>query len=114
MEVIEHVPRPSEFLGQCMEHVKPGGWLVGSTIARSWVSYLTTIVAAEMVLGIVPRGTHEWGKYVNADEIVGWCKREGWGETRIMGCAYIPGVGWREVQGGEKVGNYFFGVRREQ
>jgi polyprenyldihydroxybenzoate methyltransferase/3-demethylubiquinol 3-O-methyltransferase len=113
MEVVEHVPSPSAFLAQCMAHVKPGGWLVGSTIARSWVSYLTTILAAERILGIVPPGTHDWGKYVNVEEIERYLAKEGWGETKIMGCAYIPGLGWKEVKGGEKVGNYFFGVRRE-
>ncbi|KAI5777493.1 S-adenosyl-L-methionine-dependent methyltransferase [Geopyxis carbonaria] len=113
MEVLEHVPDPPSFLSACMTHVKPGGWLVGSTIARSWVSYVTTIAVAEHVLGIVPPGTHDWNKYVNADELRKFFGTQaGWGEVTFRGCAFVPGLGWREVPGGERVGNYFFAVRR--
>ncbi|KAF2812070.1 hexaprenyldihydroxybenzoate methyltransferase [Mytilinidion resinicola] len=113
-EVLEHVNSPSEFLGKLMPHVKPGGWLVLSTIARTWTSWAVTNVMAEDVLGIVPKGTHDWRKYVNEGEVREWFeKREGWGEMRTIGCVYVPGLGWREVPGGEGWGNYFFGVRRE-
>lgn len=112
MEVVEHVPNPHLFLKECMSHVKPGGWLIGSTIAKTWVSYMTTIFVAEDVLGIVPKGTHDWQKYVNAEDIQGWARQEGWGDVKISGCAYVPGFGWREIGGGEKVGNYFFGIRK--
>ena len=96
-----------------MDRVKPGGWLVGSTIARSWTSYVTTVLVAEHVLGIVPPGTHDWNKYVNPQELEGFFARQkGWGELRFLGCMYVPGLGWREVQGSEKVGNYFFGIRK--
>jgi polyprenyldihydroxybenzoate methyltransferase / 3-demethylubiquinol 3-O-methyltransferase len=113
-EVIEHVSSPSSFLTQCLQHVKPGGWIIGSTIARSWVSWLTTKVVAEDIVGIVPRGTHEWDKYINPDELVGWFRaREGWGEFKVTGVIYVPGLGWREVRGGEEWGNYFWGFRRD-
>lgn len=116
MEVVEHVNNPYEFLSNCMAHVKPGGWLIGSTIARTCTSYLTTKLIAEDLLRIVPRGTHDWNKYLNADELEGFFKKmegEGWGnERKFMGCLYVPGLGWREMQGGEKLGNYFFGVRK--
>jgi ubiquinone biosynthesis O-methyltransferase len=114
MEVVEHVPRPAEFLSATMAHVKPGGWLALSTIARTWTSYVTTKLVAENILGIVPRGTHDWWKFINCDELREFfAGKEGWGEVLVMGCVYIPGLGWREVAGGEKVGNYFLGVRRE-
>ncbi|KAF2220648.1 S-adenosyl-L-methionine-dependent methyltransferase [Elsinoe ampelina] len=113
-EVIEHVNAPHLFLEQCMSRVRPGGWLIGSTIARTWTSYFTTKLMAEDVLRIVPRGTHDWDKYINADELERWVARQqGWGEWRVMGVLYVPGVGWREVKGGEEWGNYFFGMRRE-
>ncbi|KAG8628442.1 hypothetical protein KVT40_004315 [Elsinoe batatas] len=113
-EVIEHVNTPHLFLEQCMSRVKPGGWLIGSTIARTWTSYFTTKLMAEDVLRIVPRGTHDWDKYINADELERWVARQqGWGQWRVMGVLYVPGVGWREVKGGEEWGNYFFGMRRE-
>ncbi|KAI8935580.1 hypothetical protein NX059_008146 [Plenodomus lindquistii] len=117
-EVLEHVNSPGPFLSHILPHVKPGGWLVMSTIARTWTSWLVTNVLAEDVLGIVPRGTHEWGKYVNESELRGWFKgQEGWGGgvggVRTMGVVYVPGLGWREVRGGEDWGNYFIGVRRD-
>ncbi|ORY62533.1 S-adenosyl-L-methionine-dependent methyltransferase [Pseudomassariella vexata] len=113
-EVLEHVSNPAQFLDRCMPFVKPGGWLVMSTIARTWMSWFTTNLMAEDVLGIVPKGTHDWRKYVNEDELRGHFlgKRDGWGEARCMGVIYVPGIGWREVRGSEKVGNYFFAVRR--
>ncbi|KAM0277865.1 hypothetical protein ACHAQH_005497 [Verticillium albo-atrum] len=113
-EVVEHVDSPAEFLARCAPFVKPGGWLVGSTIARTWVSWLTTNFLAEDVLGIVPKGTHDWNKYINEAELTAWfAGQSGWASPRIMGVVYVPGVGWREVAGSEKVGNYFFGFRRE-
>ncbi|KAK1995007.1 3-demethylubiquinone-9 3-O-methyltransferase [Colletotrichum falcatum] len=111
-EVVEHVESPGEFLDRCAPFVRPGGWLVGSTIARTWVSWFTTNLMAEDVLGIVPKGTHDWRKYINSNELRGMFMGKGWEMPRIVGVAYVPGLGWREVKGGEKVGNYFFGVRR--
>ena len=113
-EVLEHVNAPGPFLSHILPHVKPGGWLVLSTIARTWTSWLVTNVVAEDVLGIVPKGTHEWNKYVNADELRGWFRgQKGWGEVKTMGVVYMPGLGWREVRGGEGFGNYFLAVRRD-
>ncbi|KAK8045026.1 hypothetical protein PG993_005050 [Apiospora rasikravindrae] len=115
-EVLEHVSNPAQFLDRCAPFVKPGGWLVMSTIARTWLSWFTTNLMAEDVLRIVPRGTHDWQKYVNEAELRGhfMAGRSGqWADPRCMGVIYIPGVGWREVQGSEKVGNYFFAVRKK-
>lgn len=113
-EVIEHVSNPASFLDKVTPFVKPGGWLVMSTIARTWMSWFTTNLMAEDVLRIVPKGTHDWQKYINEEELRSHflAQRQGWGEPRCMGVIYVPGVGWREVQGSEKVGNYFFAVRR--
>ena len=114
-EVIEHITHPSEFLDTCAPFVKPGGWIVMSTIARTWMSWLTTKVVAEDIVGIVPRGTHDWEKYINEEELRGYFLRErGWNSPRVMGVVYVPGVGWREVRGSEKVGNYFFGIRKDE
>ncbi|KAI0382180.1 ubiquinone biosynthesis O-methyltransferase [Hypomontagnella monticulosa] len=113
-EVIEHVSNPAEFLDRCTPFVKPGGWLVLSTIARTWMSWFTTNLMAEDVLGIVPKGTHDWRKYILEEELRTHFlqKRTGWAEPRCMGVVYVPGLGWKEVNGSEKIGNYFFGVRR--
>ncbi|KAK7570222.1 hexaprenyldihydroxybenzoate methyltransferase mitochondrial precursor [Phyllosticta citricarpa] len=114
-EVIEHVSMPAVFLQTLMPHVRPGGWLVMSTIARTWTSWATTNLIAEDILGIVPRGTHDWNKYINKEELSGWfLKQEGWERPTVMGVMYIPGFGWKEVKGSEDWGNYFFAVRRKE
>lgn len=113
-EVLEHVDRPADFLDRCGEFVRPGGWLVASTIARTWTSWFTTNLMAEDVLRIVPRGTHDWNKYINEDELRNFfARKEGWSSPRVMGVVYVPGVGWKEIPGSEKLGNYFFAVRRD-
>lgn len=114
-EVLEHVNAPGPFISKLLPHVKPGGWLIMSTIARTWTSWLVTNVMAEDVLGIVPKGTHEWAKYVNEDELRGYFAKEpGWdgASARSLGVMYVPGFGWKEVRGGEDWGNYFFAVKR--
>ncbi|MCJ1226676.1 Hexaprenyldihydroxybenzoate methyltransferase, mitochondrial [Toensbergia leucococca] len=116
-EVIEHITYPVPFLAACLPFVKPGGWLVLSTIARTWTSWLTTKVVAEEVVRLVPRGTHDWAKYIDEEEMRGFfLGQKGWGgqgAVKAMGCVYLPGLGWRMVEGGERWGNYFFGVRRD-
>ncbi|TKA68341.1 hypothetical protein B0A55_09340 [Friedmanniomyces simplex] len=115
-EVLEHIQRPYPFLSSILPHLKPGGWLIGSTIARHPVSWFTTKFMAEDVLGIVPRGTHEWGQYLLPGEVRQWARGRGELSTsegfgwRVMGIVYVPGVGWREVGGSERYGNYFFGT----
>ncbi|GAB1315788.1 Hexaprenyldihydroxybenzoate methyltransferase, mitochondrial [Madurella fahalii] len=113
-EVVEHVDYPAQFLDRVGEFVRPGGWLVMSTIARTWTSWVVTNLVAEDLLGVVPKGTHDWAKYVNAEELQEYFRRKGgrWGDIRVMGVVYVPGLGWREVRGSEKVGNYFLGVQR--
>lgn len=113
-EVIEHVDNPSAFLERCGRFVRPGGWLVLSTIARTWTSWFTTNLVAEDILGMVPKGTHDWNKYINEDELRGhFAKQPGWSSPRIMGVVYVPGVGWKEISGSEKIGNYFFGIKKD-
>ncbi|KAH0553021.1 hypothetical protein GP486_006786, partial [Trichoglossum hirsutum] len=85
-EVIEHVKYPAPFLELCFPFVKPGGWIVLSTIARTWTSWFTTKLVAEDLAGVVPRGTHEWSQYINEEELEGWfAKQAGWGDARAMG-----------------------------
>jgi len=113
-EVIEHVTSPSQFLHKVTPHLKPGGWLIGSTIARSALSFLTTKVIAEApVIGVVPRGTHDWNKYINPGELAEWFEKEGgWAPMKTAGVIYLPGLGWKMVDGSETFGNYFFGVQK--
>lgn len=117
-EVIEHIQQPAPFLESALRHLKPGGWLVGSTIARTATSWITTKLVAEDLMGIVPRGTHDWQQYINPRELKAWAQQQtvldvdgkGW---KAMGVVYVPGLGWKEVAGSEQWGNYFFAVRKK-
>ncbi|KAI7553516.1 ubiquinone biosynthesis O-methyltransferase [Hortaea werneckii] len=116
-EVIEHIQHPSPFLSTCLSHVKPGGWLIGSTIARHPVSWFTTKFMAEDILRMVPRGTHDWNQYIQPWELKEWVGRQpelSMGDWQVQGVVYVPGVGWKEVDGSEGVGNYFFGMRKRE
>ncbi|MGC2777792.1 MAG: bifunctional 2-polyprenyl-6-hydroxyphenol methylase/3-demethylubiquinol 3-O-methyltransferase UbiG [Bradyrhizobium sp.] len=69
MEVVEHVTDVSAFLGRCAALLKPGGLMVVSTLNRNWKSFALAIVGAEYVLRWLPRGTHQWNKFVTPDEL---------------------------------------------
>lgn len=115
-EVLEHIDLPSVFLDTCIPHLRTGGWIIGSTIARHPISFITTKLVAEApIVGVVPRGTHDWNKYINPGELEEYFSRKApgkWGPFRVQGVLYVPGLGWKEVDGSEKVGNYFFGVQK--
>jgi 2-polyprenyl-6-hydroxyphenyl methylase / 3-demethylubiquinone-9 3-methyltransferase len=77
MEVIEHVADSDAFLRCCSELVKPGGLLILSTISRTLKSFAFAIVMGEYVLGLLPRGTHQWSRFRTPDEIRVAVKRDG-------------------------------------
>jgi polyprenyldihydroxybenzoate methyltransferase/3-demethylubiquinol 3-O-methyltransferase len=121
MEVLEHVDYPSAFIAEVAGQVKPGGWLVFSTISRTWLAWLGTIVAAENIMRIVPPGTHTWAKYIKEPELrehfTGLRDEDGkpWAaEVRSRGCMYDALRGeWKFIDGvGATAVNYFFAVRR--
>jgi polyprenyldihydroxybenzoate methyltransferase / 3-demethylubiquinol 3-O-methyltransferase len=116
-EVLEHIDSPSSFLDTATKHLKNGGWLIGSTISRHALSYLTTKLIAEApIIGVVPSGTHDWNKYINPGELRGYFKgghaAGQWESFRTQGVVYLPAVGWKFVGGSEEFGNYFFGVQK--
>ena len=69
MEVIEHVAHSGDFLDRCAELVRPGGLVILSTINRTWKSYAFAIVMGEYILRLLPRGAHQWRRFVRPDEI---------------------------------------------
>jgi 2-polyprenyl-6-hydroxyphenyl methylase / 3-demethylubiquinone-9 3-methyltransferase len=69
MEVVEHVTDVGLFLSRCAAMLKPGGMMVASTLNRNWKSFALAIVGAEYVLRWLPRGTHQWSKFVTPDEL---------------------------------------------
>jgi 2-polyprenyl-6-hydroxyphenyl methylase/3-demethylubiquinone-9 3-methyltransferase len=135
LEVIEHIDptttTPQAFLANCLRALKPGGWLIGSTISRTFPSFLLNQVIAEAPwpIGVVPRGTHEWSKFVNPPELHAWAQeglmRAADSATsrggpsaldgmrwKCMGTIYVPGLGWKMVPGSESWGNYFWAVKK--
>lgn len=111
-EVIEHIDDPGAFLDKVWPFIKPGGWLVMSTITRTWMSWVTAILVAEDITGMVPRGTHDWNMFLTHEELKGFLAGKGWESAKVVGVVYVPGLGWKVVQGSEWVGNYFFAVRK--
>lgn len=69
MEVVEHVSDPLAYLTACQQLLKPGGLMVASTINRNPKSYMVAIIGAEHVMRWLPKGTHEWGKFITPDEL---------------------------------------------
>jgi 2-polyprenyl-6-hydroxyphenyl methylase/3-demethylubiquinone-9 3-methyltransferase len=86
MEMLEHVPDPSSVVRACAQLVKPGGHVFFSTLNRNAKSFLFAIVGAEYVLNLLPRGTHEYAKFIRPSELARDCREAGldWQQTRGM------------------------------
>jgi 2-polyprenyl-6-hydroxyphenyl methylase/3-demethylubiquinone-9 3-methyltransferase len=93
MEVVEHVPDPLAYLTTCQQLLKPGGLMVCSTINRNAKSFAMAIVGAEYVMRWLPRGTHEWRKFITPDELYGYLDRAGLRPVDRKGFVFNP-VSW--------------------
>ena len=90
LELLEHVPDPSSALKACSKLTKPGGNLFFATINRNIKSYLFAIIGAEDILRLLPRGTHEFKKFVKPSEMVAWAEDSDLSLQNIMGLHYNP------------------------
>ena len=90
MEMLEHVPDPAQVVTACARAVQPGGTVFFSTINRNLKSFLLAIVGAEHVLGMLPRGTHEYEKLIRPSELAAWCREAGLQVLDITGLHYNP------------------------
>jgi 2-polyprenyl-6-hydroxyphenyl methylase/3-demethylubiquinone-9 3-methyltransferase len=90
MEMLEHVPDPSSVVQACAALVKPGGWVFFSTLNRNPKSFLLAIVGAEYVLGMLPRGTHEYAKMIRPSELAGYCRLSDLHVLESKGMSYNP------------------------
>jgi len=90
MEVLEHVPQPAEHVAACARLLKPDGRAFFATINRNAKSFLFAIVGAEYILGLLPRGTHEYAKLIRPSELSGWCRGAGLTVERMIGMTYNP------------------------
>ena len=90
MEMLEHVPDPSSVVRACAQLVKPGGWVFFSTLNRNPKSFLFAIVGAEYVLNMLPRGTHEYAKFIRPSELARDCREAGLDWLHTRGMEYNP------------------------
>lgn len=90
LEVVEHVPDVGKFIAECARVVRPGGLVVFSTLNRTFKSWALAIVGAEYVLGWLPRGTHQWDRFVTPDEITAYASAAGLTAPRFEGITYNP------------------------
>jgi len=90
LEMLEHVPDPESVIQSCCELVKPGGFLFASTLNRSIKGYLLGIVAAEYLLNIVPKGTHDYEKFLRPSELVRLIEKYGLKVTKLNGIHFNP------------------------
>lgn len=90
LEVVEHVPDPAAFVNLCAQVTKPGGIALFSTINRNFKSWALAIVGAEYVLGWLPRGTHQWDRFITPDELKAYADAAGLGDVRFEGIVYNP------------------------
>ena len=90
LEVLEHIPDPAAFLAIAARLVRPGGVMIVSTINRTMKSYALAIVAAEYVLGWLPRGTHQWERFITPDEMARHLAAAGLTGVRTEGVVYDP------------------------
>ncbi|TDU30779.1 3-demethylubiquinone-9 3-methyltransferase [Panacagrimonas perspica] len=90
LEMLEHVPDPSSVVRACAQLVKPGGDVVFSTINRNPKSFALAIVGAEYVMSLVPRGTHDYAKFIRPSELTQWCREAGLDAVSLRGLRYNP------------------------
>lgn len=90
MEMLEHVPDPASIVMACAALVKPGGHVFFSTLNRNPKSYLLAIIGAEYVLNMLPRGTHDYAKFIKPSELAQWGRNAGLEVCDLMGMSYNP------------------------
>jgi 2-polyprenyl-6-hydroxyphenyl methylase/3-demethylubiquinone-9 3-methyltransferase len=111
MEMMEHVPDPSSVVQACANLVKPGGWVFFSTINRNPKSFLFAIVGAEYVLKLLPKGTHEYGRFIRPAELARWIREAHLDLAQFKGMEYNPLTGRYWLSGDTSV-NYLVACRK--
>ena len=90
MELLEHVPEPASTIAACAQLTRPGGMVVFATINRNAKSYLFAVIGAEYVLNLLPRGTHDYARFLKPAEIAASARRAGLAPDAIIGMTYNP------------------------
>ena len=90
MELLEHVPEPPSTIAACARLAKPGGRVFFSTINRNPKSYLLAVIGAEYVLKLLPKGTHDYARFIKPSELTRWCRDAGLRPLEMTGMTYNP------------------------
>jgi 2-polyprenyl-6-hydroxyphenyl methylase/3-demethylubiquinone-9 3-methyltransferase len=90
LEMLEHVPDPASIVASCARLVKPGGQVFFSTINRNPKAYLFAVIGAEYLLQMLPRGTHDFAKFIKPSELTRWCKQSDLEPDELTGMTYNP------------------------
>jgi 2-polyprenyl-6-hydroxyphenyl methylase / 3-demethylubiquinone-9 3-methyltransferase len=99
MEVIEHVANPQHFTAICVSLMRPGGLMFVATLNRTFKSFGLAILGAEYILGWLPKGTHEWEKFIKPAELKQWLTTSGANIRAESGVTYHPIAGeWRKAK----------------
>jgi 2-polyprenyl-6-hydroxyphenyl methylase/3-demethylubiquinone-9 3-methyltransferase len=112
MEMLEHVPDPSSVVRACASLVKPGGWVFFSTLNRNPKSFLFAIIGAEYVLQLLPKGTHEYAKFIRPSELTRWAREASLAPQGMRGMQYNP-LTRRYWLSDDTSVNYLVATRRE-
>lgn len=111
LEMLEHVPDPGSTVAACARLVKPGGQVFLSTLNRTPKAYLLAVLGAEYVLNLLPRGTHDYRRFLKPGELARLCRDAGLEVLEIVGLHYDP-FGRRATVGGATDVNYLLRARR--
>jgi 2-polyprenyl-6-hydroxyphenyl methylase/3-demethylubiquinone-9 3-methyltransferase len=112
MEMIEHVPAPASTVAACARLAKPGGRLVFSTINRNAKAYVFAVIGAEYVLKLLPRGTHDYARFLKPSELAAFARKAGLELEAIVGMSYNP-VSTRYSLSRDTSVNYIATFRRD-
>lgn len=113
MEMLEHVPDPAQVVAACAHLVKPGGHVFFSTINRNLKAYLLAVVGAEYILRMLPKGTHDYAKFIKPSELTRWSKLAGLEVKQLLGMSYNP-LNQRYSLGSDTDVNYLMHFTRPQ
>ncbi|WP_148714935.1 bifunctional 2-polyprenyl-6-hydroxyphenol methylase/3-demethylubiquinol 3-O-methyltransferase UbiG [Chitinolyticbacter meiyuanensis] len=111
LEMLEHVPSPASVVAACAELARPGGWIFFSTLNRNAKSYLLAVLGAEYVLGMLPRGTHDYAKFIKPSELGRMTRTAGLDTVSLTGLNYKP-LGRIYELGGDTDVNYLVACRK--
>jgi len=111
MEMLEHVPDPSAVVRACTQLARPGGWVFFSTLNRNPKSFLFAIIGAEYLLRLLPRGTHEYARFIRPSELSRWCRDSGLAMQTSRGMEYNPLTRRYWLSGNTSV-NYMLACRK--